>query len=210
MNLGYQKTLLKAISLSKTELFGRVDPDDGLTPDAIEKSISAHQQFPEAGLVYSNILFCDQNLKPHSVGKGKQIKNLDESYYNFGGEISHFATFKRSIYDKTTGIDPFIKRAEDKDIYMKMCEIAEVKYIDEDLYLYRRVPHSISSSYNHAFFWHMVSLIKMSERRNVNIEEMFHNKVTEHYVTPKIREFENSFAYLIFRIEKKLKSLFRK
>src|SRR5690606_31767280 len=169
------QTLIKGIELSQTALFARLDPDDALAPRAIEVALKAHADYPEVGLVYSNFTFCDEDLNPVSVHKGVQINNLDEKYLNFKGEISHFSSFKKDIYLRTTGIDTFIKRAEDKDIYMKMCEVGPVKHIDEDLYLYRVHQQGASSGLNvsRALFWHWVALIKMSERRGINIEDLF-------------------------------------
>ena len=177
-NIGYQKTIIKAIELSTTPLFGRLDPDDALLSFALEKSLKIHSAFPEVGLVYSNFIFSDSNLNELSVHYGKQITKLNEEYFNFNGEVSHFATFKKNIYNLTSGIDPHNKRAEDKDIYMKMCEIAPVKHIDETLYRYRIHDKSASTKLNSekAFFWHFVALIKMAERRGYNIEDLFFEK----------------------------------
>ena len=183
-NLGYQRTLIKAIELSTAEIFGRVDPDDALTIYALELSLKAHQENPKAGLVYSNFKIADENLRELSIHKGKQILELNEDYMNFRGEISHFATFKREIYNQTSGIDAFNKRAEDKDIYMKMCEVAQVKHIDEVMYLYRIHTGGASTNNNaeRALFWHFVALMKMAERRNINIEDLFHQKLVRRYL----------------------------
>lgn len=176
-NLGYQRTLIKAIELSTAEIFGRVDPDDALTIKALQLSLKAHQEHPKVGLVYSNFKIADENLKEFSIHEGKQILELNEDYLNFRGEISHFATFKREIYNQTSGIDTFNKRAEDKDIYMKMCEVAAVKHIEKELYLYR--VHSGGASTNNnsdkAFFWHWVAIVKASERKGFDIENIFIN-----------------------------------
>ncbi|MDR6464082.1 glycosyltransferase [Chryseobacterium sediminis] len=171
--IGYTKRRL--IELAQSEICGFLDPDDALAPHALEIVLKTHSEYPEAGLVYSNFVRCDENLTPLSVHKAKQIIALDQAYYNFNAEISHFVTFKKKIYEKTSGIDPFLKIAEDKDWYMKMCEIAPVKYIDEDLYLYRIHDSGISTTKNaeKALFWHWVALIKMAERRNINVEDLF-------------------------------------
>lgn len=174
-NRGIGYTKRKLIELAESEICGFLDPDDGLTAHALEVILKTHSEYPEVGMVYSNFVFCDEHLNPKSVHKAKQITELNYSYYNFNGEISHFATFKKKIYEKTSGIDPFLKIAEDKDWYMKMCETAPVKYIDEDLYLYRIHDSGISTTKNaeKALFWHWVALIKMAERRNISVEDLF-------------------------------------
>lgn len=190
--IGYTKKRL--IQLAESEICGFLDPDDALTAQALELVLKTHLEYPEAGMVYSNLVFCDEHLNPKSVHKAKQITGLDQSYFNFNGEISHFATFKKEIYEKTSGIDPFLKIAEDKDWYMKMCEVAPVQYIDEDLYLYRIHQNGISTTKNteKALFWHWVALIKMAERRNINIEDLF----LENYI-PK-----NKYNYALDKLER--------
>ncbi|UOE38006.1 glycosyltransferase family 2 protein [Chryseobacterium oryzae] len=178
-NLGYQSTLVKGIELSNTQIFGRLDPDDALMPDALQLSLDTHMKNPNVGLVYSNLIICDNQLKPISVQKGKQISS--ENF--FVGEISHFATFKKDIYAKTSGISINNKRAEDKDIYLKMCEVAPAFYIDADLYKYRIHGGGASTNQNidKAYFWYWVALIKASERRDINIENLFLQEFVRRY-----------------------------
>ncbi len=78
-----------------------------------------------------------------------------------------------------------------------MCEVAPVKYIDEDLYLYRVHQNGISTTTNQekAVFWHWVAMIKMSERRNISIEDLF----LERYV-PKSK-YEQAL-YKLDRVKK--------
>lgn len=173
-NKGVGYTKRKLVELSSSEICGFLDPDDALASNALEIVFKTHSENPDVGLVYSNFIFCDDHLNQIRIHKGTQITGLDEKYLNFHAEISHFATFKKSIYNKTSGIDTYLKMAEDKDWYMKMCEAAPVKYIDEDLYLYRIHGGGISNkSEDQAAYWHWVALIKMAERRNINIEELF-------------------------------------
>lgn len=184
VNLGYQKTIIRAIELSEADIFGRLDPDDTLAPEAVELSLKAHHEHPEAGLVYSDINICDENLNLMWLHNSVAVLQLNEAYYNLSGEISPFATFKMSVYNLTTGIDPYIRRAEDKDIYMKMCEVAPAVYVPVALYTQRLVTGSLSSYANEekAAFWHWVALVKMMDRRNTNLEDIFPN----HFVDRKI------------------------
>ncbi|MGK6342213.1 glycosyltransferase family 2 protein [Chryseobacterium sp. DT-3] len=200
-NKGVGYTKRKLVELSSSEICGFLDPDDALTSNALEIVFKTHSENPDVGLVYSNFIFCDDQLNQIRVHKGTQITGLDEKYFNFHAEISHFATLKKTIYNKTSGIDTYLKMAEDKDWYMKMCETAPVKYIDEDLYLYRIHGGGISNkSEDQAAYWHWVALIKMAERRNINVEEFFldnyvrmgqYNKETTHNTNLK-REIKNS------------------
>jgi hypothetical protein len=51
--------------------------------------------------------------------------------------VSHFATFKRSFYLNTPGIDKTLLSAEDKDLYLKLEEVGELYYYDQPIYYYR-------------------------------------------------------------------------
>lgn len=175
-NIGYQRCTIKAIGLSKAPLLARLDPDDALRPTALEKALGIHDEKEQVSLVYSNFTWCDAHLTPLQEHQAVQVEQASgEAFYNFQGEISHFATFKKAFYEQTSGIDPFIKRAEDKDLYMKLCEVAPVKHIDESLYLYRVHDKGMSTNKNadRALYWHWVALVKMSERTGTNLEDLF-------------------------------------
>ena len=174
-NIGYQKTILRAIALSKAAVFGRLDPDDTLTPKAVESSLAAHRKNPQAGLVYSDLNQCDSDLRIISVHRSQAVPDLDEKYLNLQGEIAPFCTFKKSIYERTSGIDAYLRCAEDKDIYMKMCETAPAVYVPQVLYNYRHHDGGMSTTGNEfrAFFWHWTALVKMMDRRQVNLEDIY-------------------------------------
>lgn len=175
VNIGYQKTLLRAVSLAKADIFGRLDPDDTLEPEAVEYSLNAHIAHPEVGLVYSDCAVYGEDGEFWSLHKCQQSNGTDKAYLNLQGEISHFSTFKMKLYNKTNGIDDTILRAEDKDIYMKMCELAPVLHLPTVLYNYRYHNGGSSTMRNEfkAYFWHWVALVKMMERRAVDIEDLF-------------------------------------
>ncbi|WP_226063958.1 glycosyltransferase family 2 protein [Kaistella polysaccharea] len=209
-NIGYQRTIVRAISISRTEIFGRLDPDDALHSEAIELSLKAHRENPEVGLAYSNIIFCDSKLVPTHINKGRQIETLDESSYNFDGAIWHFVTFKRKIYNRTSGIDPFNRRAEDQDIYLKMGEAAPVKYVDNNMYFYRVHDKGASTGKQNdkAFFWQWIALVKMAERRDHNLEDLF----SEHFVNAQlVVPYKRRWLYLMDKVKKSsiLSVLFR-
>ena len=78
---------------------------------------------------------------------------------------------------------------------MKMCEVAPVKYIDEDTYLYRihDLGASTNSNIQRALFWHWVALIKMAERRGLNIEDMFlENYISRDEMENKLKSVKRS------------------
>lgn len=182
-NQGYQRTLVKGVGYATADIFARLDPDDMIKENTIALSLQKHADHPEVGLVYTNVVFCREDMTPFYVMKCKQVESNNPNFFGFNGEISQFASFKRHLYDQTTGFDTFNRRAEDKDIYMKMYELAPVLHIDEDLYLYRIHGTNASKNENQAkaFFWFWVAIVKASERRNINVENLF----LEHFMRVK-------------------------
>ena len=160
INKGYTAALKTAIASIPAGVFGLLDSDDALAPNAIEVMKTAHLDNPECGFIYSQFVYCDENLKPVKKGYCDGIKkgktNLDSDV------ISHFKTFKIDYYWKTSGYDEEILYAEDKDIVYKMEEICGVKFIDEILYLYRVLKTSQSNN---------------PERRRLSVESMSTAKV---------------------------------
>jgi FkbM family methyltransferase len=141
-NKGYVAALKTAIAAVRSELFGILDSDDCLTAHAVETMYQHHTNSPDCGLIYSQFMHCDQNLMPKHPGLCRAIPpgatTLDVHV------VSHFKTFKLRDYLKTAGYDESILYAEDRDIVYKMEEVTRFKFIDDCLYLYRNLPHSVS------------------------------------------------------------------
>ena len=178
-NQGYAGSLITAVENSSAEIIGIIDADDALHKDAVQIMVKAHQDNPDCGLIYSTRYDCDNNLKIKSVvewiGEIKGGKtNLHES------KVSHFKTFKRSVYENTAGFDPNQKKAVDKDIIYKLEEVTKLKFIDRPLYYYRTHEKGISqgSQYKLAFIYDILAKCKAYNRRlNTNIPNLTKKEV---------------------------------
>ena len=146
-NYGCGYTKRRCVELATGVICGFLDPDDALLPLALERMIEAHQEYPSASMINSDCFQCDENLnildkyefyKPVPPGQ-TLIKNLT---------VGSFATFKRSAYLKTAGINPKFKRAVDHDLYLKLDEVGALEYIHESFYLYRINASGISQNSN--------------------------------------------------------------
>lgn len=138
-NKGCGYTKRRCIELAKGELCGFLDPDDKLSPNAIEIMVKAHEQRPQYSLVYSTLYLWDD--------KSGALKILEEIGTMENGEdftisskkiVSQFAVFKKSFYKKTIGIDKTLSSAVDFDMYVKLEEVGNLYFIDEPLYFYRQ------------------------------------------------------------------------
>lgn len=141
-NLGYIKTLKKLIREADTDIVGIVDPDDKLEKNCVKKVLEYYHQIPDTGFLYTNFWYCDENLTVEKKGYCRAIpKDKTALQYDW---VSHFKTFRKSVYEKTSGLDESIIYAEDKDLVLKMEEVTDLHFLDLELYYYRVKPDSQS------------------------------------------------------------------
>ncbi len=144
-NTGYIRTLRRLINESRSAILGILDSDDALEEDALEKMYEAHVKNPDCGFIYSNFVFCDQDLNPVETGFCMALPQIPDRKTILRYDIvGPFRTFRRDAYYRTSGYDDEILYAEDKDLTLKMEEVTEFFYVDEVLYFYRVLSDSQS------------------------------------------------------------------
>ena len=177
-NSGYGYTLRKCAELASGTIYGVLDPDDVLKPDAVEVMVQTHKDNPNAALVYSTCIEMNEDLtKPLHKGPEikEQVKNGDIYFCNKNGNIGHFTTFKAEYYRRTEGISPFSGIAADQDLYLKLYEVGDAVFVNKCLYKYRIHPGSLSKMGNEqrARYWRWRVLADAAKRRNINFEDEF-------------------------------------
>lgn len=144
INKGCGFTKATCMKYAQGDLCAYLDPDDAIYTEALQKTVQEFINNDDLAAVYSQMMICDENLTPKTVYAGtKQIYN-NRYFFNCPIQISHFFTFKREIYLRTIGVNPNLKNAVDQDLYLKILEQGEVKYLKEPLYFYRIHPNGIS------------------------------------------------------------------
>ncbi|GBE36038.1 chondroitin synthase [bacterium BMS3Bbin07] len=137
-NIGYIGTLRRLINESRAEILGIFDSDDALKENALEKMYEAHVKNRDCGFIYSNFVFCDEDLKPVKKGFCTALPQIPGRKTILRYDIvGPFRTFKKEAYLRTQGYDDSILYAEDKDLTLKMEEVTGFYYVDEVLYFYR-------------------------------------------------------------------------
>jgi len=137
-NQGCGFTKKRCADLATGDYCTYLDPDDAIFPHALERSLQEFQN-NDANIIatYSQLSFCTEKLVSQKVfSKIKQIYN-DKYFFNCPIQISALFVFKKEAYLKTSGIDPALKTAVDQDLYLKLLEIGDAKFIQEVLYKYR-------------------------------------------------------------------------
>lgn len=177
-NRGCGYTKKRCVEKAHGEICGFVDADDCLAQYAIEKMVSLHQKNPKCSLIYSKFYYTDNllNIISTSTHQCKIPSGLSFLTCDIPGAISHFATFKRSKYEETIGIDENMPRAIDIDLYLKLEEIGDTLFFDEPLYYYRcNTGNNTSlgeSNARKALYWNYYCRINACNRRNLAAEEI--------------------------------------
>lgn len=144
--VGYTKGRL--IDLAAGEICGFLDPDDALHKEALEIVIKNFCDENDVA-VYSQCYFCDEHLNTiHILKSNEAISNGNPLFFNIFFEVNHFFTFRRKAYLQTSGIDKNLRIAEDQDLYLKLYEKGNFKFIKKPLYLYRRHSQGLSQDIN--------------------------------------------------------------
>lgn len=173
-NRGCGYTKRRCVSCSSGTICGFLDADDALSRDALEIMVRKHVDNPESSLIYSTYYKCNENLDVEWVSTHQMPIPDNSSFLECGhrGAISHFATFKKDLYDKTDGINPILKIAEDKDLYYKLEEVGPVVYVNKPLYYYRSNTGnncSLGEKVQNATIWEFIVQCDACKRRDLDI-----------------------------------------
>jgi len=175
-NKGCGYTKRKCVELASGGICGFIDPDDTLLPYALEKMYVAYLNNPGSVLIHSNLIYCNEGLeKVQPYYSAAPVTSSQPGFLNLDHAVTAFSTFSRCTYLKTEGIDAYLQKAVDQDLYLKMYETGPFHFINEPLYLYRRHAQSISSDSNmeKAQFWHWVVIMQAARRRHIAIDDVF-------------------------------------
>lgn len=135
-NYGRGYTKQKCFNFSEGDICSFLDADDKLELNALERMIEMHMKYPSCSLIYStHYNFENSGLIDISKNNG-ELGELNDFAITSSNIISHLVSFKRKSFLKTKGIAS-INMADDVDLYLKLEEVGDVKFIDEPLYYYR-------------------------------------------------------------------------
>ncbi|WP_286760400.1 glycosyltransferase family 2 protein [Salegentibacter sp. UBA1130] len=169
-NKGCGYTKRECVEFSNGNILAFLDPDDALMPEALSIMVKEHKENGDASIITSKYMTVDGDFNTiEKDSHGSEIP-LNKSYLTYRkGAMTHFATFKRDNYFKTPGIDPFMKRAVDQDLYYKLEEQGLHKFLNKVLYKYRLHDEGISQGENKlkAWDWHFYASKKAFKRRRI-------------------------------------------
>lgn len=195
-NKGVGFTKRKLCELANGEIAGFVDADDAIVEDALQQMVDLHILHQNHSLIYSTFYICDENLNIIKISPApRDLKNKKYLDTTIGG-VSHFATFKTSSYHKSIGVDVSLIMAEDQDLYYKLEEVGELKFVNLPLYKYRINPKGVSrTDRSEVQAWGLIAKYEASKRRGINpIKHLTETIKSEKTI---IEFYENSIDYKI-------------
>ena len=188
-------TKRRCVELSSGEFFGFLDSDDFLEPHALELSVKALLANKEAALSYSNHYRFNDGDISNRQGQKKYSSIHSESIISFTNGFEslpfHFVAFRRSLYDKTAGLDSMFTRGVDFDLFAKMEEVGSFVFIDDCLYNYRVHNNNISLGLNlfNSIIWIIVAIYEACKRRgDPNFEKYASNFLRIHF-SPSLQKY---------------------
>lgn len=198
-NIGYGGALKTAADNASCEILGILDADDRLHEKALDVMAKAYNENPECGFIYSTMWNCDSNLE-NCVENTMIGPTIPEKTNIFHIKVSHFKTFRKDAYNKTSRFDPMQKKAVDKDIIFKLEEIVKFKFIDIPLYYYRQHEGGISQDKSEfqARVYHYIARCKAYQRRlNKNIPNYTKKELYKEYFTITLFKLRRRIKYLL-------------
>ena len=211
-NSGVGITKSKLIDLATGDICGFVDPDDAITPNALQSCINVFRKNKDVVLTYSRFIKCDENLKPVVTSKvAMQVPNHSPYFFNCPVYIVHFVSFRKSTYELTEKINTSMRIAEDQDLYLKLYEKGKVHFIDEPNYLYREHSGGNSQNENRPKTREYFAQVIFNAIQRRNIKNINGKTVPEKYNNPQ--EIYNLLGYqnsISFRIKKKIMIVLQK
>ncbi len=142
-NKGKVLSLIDLVTESKAGIFGVLDSDDVLKKEALSIMYEEHLKHYDCGLIYSQFLFCNNNLDQICEGFCRKIPNGETNLRSIYS--SAFRTFKKDSYNKTEGYNEKFIYGQDRDIVFKMEEVTNLFFVDKILYKHRVLSDSISN-----------------------------------------------------------------
>lgn len=210
-NSGCGFTKRRCVEVSAGELCAFVDPDDALVENAIEISVNTHLTNPQVSITFSNSFSCNPELKIKSTRLLKQPSRGKSLLESFSDDVAgfHFATFKKSAYNLTEGLDHNCLRAVDMDLYYKLEEVGEIYFIDEALYKYRVHARGISigNNFHKALSWHFYVVIETCKRRGLIFEDFIPELIQKDIVRPTKKSKDYKTGQLVLKPFRAIKKI---
>ena len=125
---GQTDAINKGFALAKGEVLAWLNSDDTLLPNAIEEAVAYLAEHHDAGMVYGDANYIDENSKV--IGKfpaaETDLPRLRRGYVHIPQQASFF---RKSLWERVGPLDPEFFFAMDYDLWVRLAESTKLKYL---------------------------------------------------------------------------------
>lgn len=135
-NIGFTKSLIKAISISKGQIIAIQGSGDISQPDRIEKQVNSFLNNPKLGLCgtfSTNISQIDS--KTIDLQETEKLTPSTSDFYHTPPFTHGTAAFTREAYERAGGYNPNFMMSQDWDLWLRILNQYECLVLNEHLYL---------------------------------------------------------------------------
>lgn len=136
MSLGLPKRLNQIASLARGKYIARMDADDVMHPERLEKQINFLEEYPEVDVVDTGAIVLGRERRPVGV-KGLSLNSPPSAFTALKwGVVLHPSVMGRREWFKKNLYDPRFPRAEDREFFIRRFQEDHFVHIPEPLYFY--------------------------------------------------------------------------
>jgi len=125
---GQTDAINKGFDRAHGQILAWLNSDDVYTPGAVRKAVEAFSKYPQAGMVYGDLDFIDEEdrLIGHFQAAQTDLAKLRRGYVH----IPQPATFIRAdLWEKVGPLDPSFYFAMDYDLWTRLAALSEFVYL---------------------------------------------------------------------------------
>jgi glycosyltransferase involved in cell wall biosynthesis len=145
-HLGIARAFNAGAAKAKSNYIGCIDSDDLLAPTALEATVTALEQTPQIGMIYTDYIIIDETGQPRMKGTRTQFPySREKILLNF--MTFHFRLIRRHLFEQVGMLDESLEYSVDYDLCLRLSEITEFLHLPQSLYFYRSHRDNISNNY---------------------------------------------------------------
>jgi glycosyltransferase involved in cell wall biosynthesis len=135
-NRGLCARLNQIAGLARGKYLARMDADDLMHPERIERQLAFLEANPTIDLVDTAIYTVDDDLTPLGI-RGDHPLNCNPENVLRRGLLIHPTVMGRADWFVRNPYDPTFVRAEDRELWIRTCVTTKFARLDEALFFYR-------------------------------------------------------------------------
>ncbi|MCP9762905.1 glycosyltransferase family 2 protein [Lacihabitans soyangensis] len=124
------------IKNSKYELIAILDADDICLPNRLEIQVKFLNQNPEIGIVGSSAFYRGSNKLDKIINMSSENDRIQSEKYLKCPFINSTTVFRKCFFLNVGGYNPYYKRAQDYDLWLRMLKITKGHNINIPLIIY--------------------------------------------------------------------------